>query len=90
MNKKNYKPVLSERDRSVFRDLIESRVMTLSQITALHFGGRYEYAKKRLQLLKSVDYVSERKPRQNPGHFFPSMLSLARPGFDALTADPQK
>ena len=32
MNKKNYKPVLSERDRSVFRDLIESRVMTLTLV----------------------------------------------------------
>ena len=88
MNKHTYKPVLSERDRSVFRDLIESRVMTLAQISELHFAGGYEYAKKRLQLLKSVDYIAERKPKHNPGRYFASTLSLARPGFEAFADDP--
>ena len=72
----------------MFRDLIESRVMTLAQISELHFAGSYEYAKKRLQLLKSVDYIAERKPKHNPGRYFASTLSLARPGFEAFADDP--
>ena len=84
-NKTNYTPVLSERDRSLFRDLIESRVMTLTQISQLHFGS-YESAKKRLQQLKLVSYVSERKPKYSP--LASSMLSLARAGFEQLADDP--
>jgi hypothetical protein len=80
--------VLSERDRSVFRDLIESRVMTLSQISTLHFAGSYEYAKKRFQQFKAAEYVTERKRRYNLGHYSSSMLSLARPGFAAVADDP--
>ena len=39
-NKTNYTPVLSERDRSLFRDLIESRVMTLTQISQLRSSAK--------------------------------------------------
>ena len=62
--------------------------MTLAQISTLHFDGSYEYAKKRFQRLKAADYVTERKPRHNPGRYFASMLSLARPGFAAVADDP--
>lgn len=88
MSKGTHKPVLTERDRSMLRDMIESRVVTLSQLTALHFGGKREYAKKRLQRLKAVGYVAERKPRQNPGRFFSSMLSIGKAGFEAIADDP--
>lgn len=88
MSNKKYKPVLSERDRSIFRDLIESRVMTLTQISDLHFGGSYEYAKKRFQQLKAADYVHERKPTHNRGRYYASTLSLARSGFMAMAEDP--
>jgi hypothetical protein len=88
MSKVKHKPVLTERDRALLRDLIESRVMLLSQITVLHFAGKKEYAKKRLQVLKAAGYVVERKPRHNPGRFFASMLSIGRPGFEALADDP--
>lgn len=88
MTTSNHKPQLSDRDRLVFRDLIESRVMTLAQISALHFDGSYEYAKKRLQQLKAAAYVSERKARSNPGRYFASMLSLARGGFAAVADEP--
>lgn len=77
------KPVLTERDRAVLRSLVESRVMTLGQIGALHFTG-YEYAKKRMQQLKAAAYIAERRPRSNPGRYYPSILSLARQGFEAF------
>jgi hypothetical protein len=57
-----------ERDFAVLRELFTSRIMTLGHITALHFGGRSEAAKKRVQKLKAADVVAER-PRKvrDPG-----------------------
>ncbi len=77
-------PVLQARDARLFYGLLESRVMTRAQAAGLYFGGSYEVAKKRLGKLACAGYVREHRPPTNPGHFFPSLLSLGRKGFDAL------
>lgn len=69
-----------ERDLLILRDLFVSRIMTLAHITALHFDGRSEAAKKRLQKLKSADFVGER-PRKARD---PGILFLAKNGFELL------
>src|SRR5438309_10172041 len=55
--------------------------MTLASAAALHFSGSVEAAKKRTQRLKRAHYIHER-PR--PRMYEPSILVLARRGFDAL------
>jgi len=77
-------PVIQKRDEEVLWGLLESRVMTREQLAELHFHGSYEMAKKRLAKLARAGFVLERKPPANPGHYFPSLLSLGRKGFDAL------
>src|SRR5688572_475912 len=54
---------LQERDLELLRGLFESRIMTLDHIAALHFSGKREMAKKRVQKLKAAGYLAER-PRQ--------------------------
>ena len=85
-NHKPHTPVLGARDRALLRDLIDSRVMTLPQITALHFDGKHAYTKKRVLQLKHARYLNERVPR-NHGRFHPSLLSLSRRGFEAFAND---
>jgi len=68
------------RDIALLRDLFVSRIMTLVHITALHFEGRGEAAKKRVQKLKAAGLIAER-PRKARD---PSILFLARRGFDLL------
>lgn len=75
---------LQPRDLRVFAGLFDSRVMTREQLMHLYFGGSYDMAKKRLGKLIRYGYLLERKPLANPGVFFPSLLSLAKKGFDAL------
>lgn len=77
---------LQARDERLFFGLLESRVMTRDQLAGLYFDGNYEIAKKRLAKLTRSGFILERKPRANPGHYFPSLLSLGRKGFDALRA----
>jgi hypothetical protein len=72
---------ITDRDLGFLRGLFESRVMTLAHAAALHFGGSLEAAKKRTQRLKGTRYIRER-PRSRP--YDPSILSLARRGFEAL------
>lgn len=70
-----------ERDIALLRDLFASRAMTLVHIAALHFRGRAEAAKKRLQKLKAAGLIAER-PRKARD---PGVLFLTREGFDLLT-----
>lgn len=56
---------LQPRDFELLRDLFESRVMTLSHITALHFDGHREAAKKRIARLKRAGLLRERPRRSN-------------------------
>jgi hypothetical protein len=72
----------TERDLRVLRDFYVSRIMTLKHVAALHFGGRTEAAKKRLQKLKAAGLVRER-PRKARD---PAILFLGKRGFDALYA----
>ena len=54
--------------------------MTIAHITALHFHGKKEAAKKRLQKLKTAGLIGERKRRVNE----PSVLFLTRKCFGLL------
>lgn len=79
-------PELQPRDKAMVRSLIDSRVMTLAQISALHFDGKASYAQKRVLQLKKARYINERIP-PNRGRIYPSLLSLSRRGFDAFVND---
>lgn len=73
---------LQPRDIALLRELFVSRIMTLAHAAALHFDGRSEAAKKRVQKLKAAGYVTER-PRKSRD---PGILTLAAKGFKELTA----
>jgi len=79
------KPSLSiehqARDITVLHDLFVSRVMTLGHIAALHFHGRAEAAKKRVQKLKAAGLIAERPRKARDA----SVLYLTQSGFDLLT-----
>jgi len=72
--------VVQPRDLDLLCDLFESRIFTLAQISKIHFDGRAEMAKKRVFKLKQAGLIAERKRHVNE----PSILFLARPGFDLL------
>lgn len=69
-----------ERDLRLLHDLFVSRIMTLAHIAALHFEGRAEAAKKRLQKLKAAGLVRER-PRAARQ---PAVLFLSKRGYALL------
>lgn len=72
---------LQDRDLGLLRTLFESRVMTLEHAAKLHFDGRQEAAKKRIQKLKAADIIGER-PRRT---FAPSVLFLITKAFRLLS-----
>jgi hypothetical protein len=57
--------------------------MTSSHIATLHFEGKREYTKKRLQKLKAAGFIVERKRNANE----PSVLFLTRKAFTLLKND---
>ena len=69
------------RDFALLRDLFVSRIMTLAHVAALHFDGRGEAAKKRVQKLKAAGFIAERARRA----WEPGILFLTKRGFDLLT-----
>ncbi len=71
---------IQNRDVGLMLGLFESRVMTLAHAAALHFDGKAEMAKKRVQRLKSRGYIRERARRPNE----PSILHLGQPGYELL------
>ena len=71
---------LQDRDIALLRSMLESRVMTVEHAAVLHFSGRRESAKKRLQKLRAAGLVLER-PRSP---FEPAVLHLAHKGLSAL------
>lgn len=75
---------IQPRDVDVLRGLFESRVMTLAHISALHFAGKKEMAKKRLQKLKAAGLIRER-PRRTVAD--PGILFIARSGFRFLSVN---
>jgi hypothetical protein len=56
---------LQDRDLEILRALFESRVMTASHIALIYFKGSGEAVKQRLQKLKKVGLIGERKRRVN-------------------------
>lgn len=68
------------RDIAILHNLFLSRIMTQAHIAALHFSGKSEYAKKRLQHLKAAGYIAQR-PRSIKE---PAVLYLDRLGFKLL------
>lgn len=72
---------LQERDLAVLRSLFESRVMTAAHVAAIHFEGKGEAAKKRLQALKAAGLVGER-PRRAASE--PAVLVLGAKGLSLL------
>ena len=74
---------LQERDFTLLRGLFECRVMTRAHIGLLYFDGKQQYAKKRLQQLKSEGLVSERTRRMNE----PSVHFLTRKAFALLNSE---
>jgi len=71
---------LQDRDFTLLRGLLESRIMTADHITTLYFGGKGEYTKKRLQKLKAAGLIGERRRRVNER----AILFLTRKGFKTL------
>jgi hypothetical protein len=71
---------LQERDFEILLGLFECRVMTLSHITGLYFGGKSEAAKKRIQKLKAGGYLWERTRRIGD----PSVLHIGKKAYTAL------
>jgi hypothetical protein len=76
---------LQPRDIGFLRGLFESRIMTLGHIATLHFDGKAEMAKKRVQKLKAAGYIAER-PRHSSA---PSVLYLTGKSLDLLQAEGQ-
>ena len=72
--------VFQSRDFALLRGLFESRVMTGAHIAALHFEGKTEATKKRLQKIKAAGFIGERKRRVNEK----SVLFLTRKGHALL------
>jgi len=71
---------LQDRDLLLLRDLFESRVMTGQHVAEIHFNGRKEATKKRLQKLKEAGLITE-WPRRA---YEPAILFLARGGIRLL------
>lgn len=71
---------LQPRDVALLRDLFDSRLMRLDHIAALHFEGRREAAKKRVQRLKAAGLIAERARRS----FEPAVHVLTMRGIDLL------
>lgn len=69
-----------ERDFALLEDLFVSRVMTLSHVAAIRFGGRPEAAKKRVQKLKAAGLIAERPRRARD----PGILFLSKRGYELL------
>jgi hypothetical protein len=59
----SYRLELQTRDLQILRALFESRLMTLTHLSALFFDDRVESAKKRLQKLCAARYLTQRPRR---------------------------
>lgn len=71
---------LQTRDVDLLRGLFESRVMTTTQIASIHFAGRAEMTKKRLQRLTAVGLIR----RRQRARFEPAIHMLAKGGIETL------
>lgn len=76
----SYSSVIQPRDLQVLRTLLDSRVAYARQISALHFSGKREATKKRLQTLKRSGFIAARRRRPQE----PAVLYLTRAGMRLL------
>lgn len=75
-----YSLQLQDRDLALLRGLFECRIMTITHAANIHFDGHWDYAKKRLQVLKAAKLIDVRPRLVNePGIHF-----LAKDGFILL------
>lgn len=74
---------LQPRDEGILRDLLDCRIMTIKHAAALHFEGRFEAAKKRLQKLEAAGFIAKRPRRVQD----PALYSLTRKGYMSLKED---
>jgi hypothetical protein len=72
--------VLQQRDVVLLGDLFESRIMSGAHVADIHFEGRAEAAKKRLQKLKAAGLIGERPRRA----YEPAVLHLTKGGLSLL------
>lgn len=80
-----YQPQIQERDIALLKGLFESRLITLAQAAPIHFDGKVEAAKKRIQKLKSAGFLGERPRRA----YEPSILFLTRKSLTFLAESGQ-
>jgi Replication-relaxation len=73
--------VVTDRDVRVLRELFDSRLLTTSQLAAIHFDARIEAAKQRLHHLKKAKLITGRA-RISPAE--PQPIKLTRDGFQWL------
>ncbi len=71
---------LQPRDEAILRGLLDCRIMTIKHAAALHFDGRFEAAKKRLQKLQAAGFIAARPRRVQD----PAIFSLTRKGYMSL------
>jgi Replication-relaxation len=69
-----------ERDLAIVRGLFDSRIATIHHLSALHFEGRLEAARKRVKKLKRAGIIHERPRRATE----PSIHCLTRKAFEML------
>ncbi len=69
--------VLQPRDYALLQGLLDSRLMTLKHAAALHFEGKIEAAKKRLQKLHAAGFIFRRARRPQD----PAVYTLGRAGY---------
>lgn len=72
--------VVQDRDIDLLRELLESRLVTLSQAADIVFRGKREAAKKRLQRLKAAGFIGHRDRRPDE----PATIFLTNRGISVL------
>jgi hypothetical protein len=82
--RRSQKPIqLTDRDWSFLEGLFESRIMTIVHAASLFFGGKLEYARKRVRKLQTAGLVGARRAFVNQ----PAALFLTRNGFLELRTE---
>lgn len=76
----SHSPVIQPRDLEVLRTLLDSRVAYARQISVLHFSGKREATKKRVQTLKRSGFIAARRRRPQE----PAVLYVTRAGVRLL------
>lgn len=71
---------LTERDLTLLKDLFESRLLSLHQVTEIHFEGRYPSAKRRVAKLRAGRFINGKRIRIGRGEQL--FIFLARRGFE--------